>query len=164
MWWLGVVPWGIEGVNRCRSYLRYQKTKKTQNLKIWTYSLHPDVGSWEHVDLMYLLWEHVDLMYLLYCPFLDEGSNSVFNILSKWRKRKTCCFFPKKGLLQARPCLKVREERCLRSDKAGEGLGEGEASPFPPRRENFEISLPSNGVSLHLRLNSIALSSHNTLQ
>ena len=93
----------------------------------------------------------------LYCPFLDEGSISIFNILSKWRKRKTCFFFfQKEGLLQARSCLKKREERCLRSDKAGEGLGEGEASPSPPRREIFEISLPSNGVTLHLRLNSIA--------
>ena len=54
-------------------------------------------------------------------------------------------FFQKEGLLQARSCLKKREERCLRSDKAGEGLGEGEAS---------------SGVSLHLRLNSIAFCLH----
>ena len=68
----------------------------------------------------------------------------------------------KKDLWVRAPLKEKKKERCLRSDEAGEGLGEGEASPSPPRRENFEMSPPSNGVSLHLRLNSIAFSLHTT--
>ena len=40
---MGGVPWGIEGVTRCRSYLRYQKAKK---LKISKFGLTPLIQMW----------------------------------------------------------------------------------------------------------------------
>ena len=78
MWWLSGLPWDIEGANRCRSYLRYQKSIK---LKISKFGLTSLIQIWA-----------------VACPFLDKGSKSIFNILSKWRKRETCFFFTKKGL------------------------------------------------------------------
>ena len=43
--------------------------------------------------------------------------------------------------------VKKRKSNVYAVTGPGRGMGEGEASPSPPRRENFEISLPSNGVS-----------------
>ena len=40
---MGGVPWGIEVVNRCRSYLRYQKRKR---LKISKFGLNSLIQIW----------------------------------------------------------------------------------------------------------------------
>jgi len=47
-----------------------------------------------------------------------------------------------------------------KKDGLRQWMGPRWGSPSPHRRENFEISLPSNGVSLQLRLNSIAFCLH----
>ena len=66
----------------------------------------------------------------------------------------------KKGTFKGAPLRQKRKSDVYAVTVPGRGTGEGEASPSPPRRENFEILLPWNGVSLHLRINSIAFCLH----
>ena len=153
MWWLGGLAWGIEGVNRCRGYLRYQKTQK---LKISKFELTPLIQMWAVIELSQLISP-------LYCPNLDKGCMSNFNFSSKWRKRETCFFF-KKTTFESPPPQKKKEERCLRSDSAGEGDGGGGGFPLPaPQGKFWDITTLWLFLASETQFNSL-LSSHNTLK
>ena len=139
-----MLPWGIEGVNRCRSYLRYQKTQKVKISKFGVTSL---IQTWA-VESKF----RSNLHYTAHFSIKEVTPFFTFRVNEGNVKP---VFFFKKGTFEAAPLRQKRKSDVYAVTGPGRGTGEGEASPSPPRRENFEILLPSNGFSLHLRLNSI---------
>ena len=138
-WIGGWVPVGCTGgVNRCRSYLRYQKTQK---LKISNFGVTPLIHTWA-VRSTRCQYAHYS------AQFSIKGVTPNITFRVNDENVKLIVFSSKNDLLVRAPPPKRRElPRCLRSDQ-----GEGEI---------FEILPPSNGFSLHLRLNSTAFCFHN---
>ena len=130
-----------------------QDIKKHKNSKSQNFDIHPLSRGGQYRGT-----RSSDLYYTAQISI--KGVCYIFSISSKWRKRKTCFFFKKKGTFEAAPLRQKRKSDVYAVTGPGRGTGEGEASPSPPRRENFEISPPSNGISLHLTLNSIAFCHH----
>ena len=126
---------------------KISKIKKTQNLKISTYTLYSDVGRF-----VANIHSPAQISIKGVCEIstfrVNEGNVKLVFLLKK------------NDFLGPLPPKKKEMSDVYAVTRPGRGMGEGEASPSPPRRENFEISLPSNGVSLHLRLNSIAFCLH----
>ena len=60
-----------------------------------------------------------------------KGVCYIFNISSKWRKRETCFFLKKKGLLSPRPY--VKKGRATSTQWQGRGGGRGRGRLPPPR-------------------------------
>ena len=137
MWWLGGVPWGIEGVNRCRSYLRYQKTKK---LKISNFGL-------THLIQMWAV-ESTRSSYLHYTALFSMKGVSPISAFRVNEENVQAVFFQKKDHW-VRRLRRKKEGAAMSTQWQGRGGGRG--------RENFEKSLPWNAFSLQQWVNSIAL-------
>ena len=124
---MGQVPSGIGSINRCRSHLRYKKTKK---LKISKFGLTPFIKMWA-VEGTRSSYIHYTALFSMkgVTPILafrvNEGNVKPVFFL----KNRTFEF----GVLGKRR----KTPRCLRSDNAGEGDGGGGGFPLPAPQGKF---------------------------